>query len=140
MQCQTKALRLRLCSQIRVTDASFVEQRENLVLAVFLDDNCGLIILLNNSGVDHLAHKDGCPLIALGSLLHDFQFSFNLVKPCHLGFDIFFSLEIFLFLLLDLGLGASALSSDFHHMYTHAVLHYNFEWILERKKKDDTYS
>ena len=113
-------------------EASLVVQREHPILAVLLDDNCGLIILLDNSGVDHLAHKNCCTLIALGSFLHEFQFSFNLIKPGHLGSDLLFTLKIFLFLLLDLSLSATALSSDFHHMHANAMLHYYFEWILER--------
>ena len=115
-----------------MAEASLVKQREHLVLAVLLDDNCGLIILLDNSCVDHLAHKHGCPFIAQGCFLHGFQFSFNLIKPGHFGSDLLFTLHIFLFLLLNLSLGAAALSSDFHHMHAHAMLHYYFVCKLER--------
>ena len=102
--------------------ASLIVYGEKLRLAVHLDADAGFIFLLYNAGVDESVHQYGRTLVVLGSLLRDFQLSFDLIKPGHLSPDFIFAFELFLLLLFNLGLSAAALCPELHHMYTRAVL------------------
>ena len=78
-------------------------------------------LLLDDAGVDKIAHEHGCAFVVVSLLLHLRHLLLQLVEPRELGSDIILVVELGLLLVLDLLLGSSSLRAGLEHVDAAAV-------------------